>query len=506
RAKTRIKVLSVTKRFMMISFKSNQDFSVLRFEVAKLQRTSHPIFVCTKNQHQGPKETARLMRLLSLALLSVLALAVVNPCSAFVDRRGSVDQGIKSPTIRKLAADLAVGRRNSLEVFWRDLQGKAPLIEPIPGNPSFMFVTFVWHGDAATKSVTMRGGPPTSLVELPLSRLVDSDLWYRTVPLPRDARFTYYLRVNAPRTEVVYETAESFNDDYPPRVDPLNPHTFEGSSVLEMPNAPPQKWAVRQPNTPAGTISQARVNSRLLNEEREIDIYTPPGYNATGGSYSLLIMFDAELYTTIDLPITLDNLISAKRIPPTVAVLVHNSAPFNRRRDLSCYPPFADFVATELMVWIQRHYRVRADARGHTIGGASLGGLTACYIGLRHSNVFGNVLSQSGSLGTSLDAVRSADKPLSGMELALAESYSTEPDWLIRQFMKSKRLPLHFYLEAQRYDVGLYGADILAANRHLRDVLLLKGYRLTYREFNGGHDGYSQRGTVAGALLALLNS
>src|SRR5689334_18429739 len=94
----------------------------------------------------------------------------------------------------------------------------------------------------------MRGGPPTNLVELPLSRLVDSDLWYRTVPLPRDARFTYYLRVNAPRTEVVYETAQDFNDDYPPQVDPLNPRTFEGSSVLEMPDAPPQIWAERRPH------------------------------------------------------------------------------------------------------------------------------------------------------------------------------------------------------------------------------------------------------------------
>ena len=350
----------------------------------------------------------------------------------------------------------------------------------------------------------MRGGPPTNLVELPLSRLVDSDLWYRTVPLPRDARFTYYLRVNAPRTEVVYETAQDFNDDYPPQVDPLNHRTFEGSSVLEMPDAPPQIWAERRPHTAAGTISKATVQSRILNEEREIDIYTPPRYNPAARTYPLLIMFDAELYTAIDLPATLDNLISEKRIPPIVTVLVHNSAPFNRRRDLSCYAPFADFIARELMVWIKRNYRIRADARGHSIGGASLGGLMACYMGLRYSRVFGNVLSQSGSLGTSLDAVRKANKPLSGMELALAESYSTEPDWLIRQFAKSVRLPLRFYIDAERYDVGLYGADILAASRHMRDVLVLKGYPVTYREFNGGHDGYSQRGTIAGALMALM--
>src|SRR5689334_2728139 len=463
----------------------------------------------------GSRVRLNYMRPLSLALRLVLISLLVSRCNPFPTaaapllaqlskQNTHLLEGIKSPTIRMLASQLGRGDRSSLDEFWRNIQGKAPLMEPMAGNPSFMFVTFVWQGDATTKSVAMRGGPPTNLVELSLSRLGDSDLWYRTVPLPRDARFTYYLRVNAPRTEVVYETAQDFNDDYPPQVDPLNPRTFEGSSVLEMPDAPPQIWAERRPHTAAGTISKATVQSRILNEERKIDIYTPPRYNPAAGTYPLLVMFDAELYTAIDLAATLDNLIAEKRIPPIVTVLVHNSAPFNRRRDLSCYAPFADFIATELMVWIERNYRVRADAREHSIGGASLGGLMACYMGLRYSRVFGNVLSQSGSLGTSLDAVRKANKPLSGMELALAESYSTEPDWLIRQFAKSVRLPLRFYIDAERYDVGLYGADILAASRHMRDVLVLKGYPVTYREFNGGHDGYSQRGTIAGALMALM--
>ncbi len=135
-----------------------------------------------------------------------------------------------------------------------------------------------------------------------------------------------------------------------------------------------------------------------------------------------------------------------------------------------------------------------------------MGGLMACYMGLRYSRVFGNVLSQSGSLGSAAETVRNAEKGLSGLELGLAESYSEEPDWLIEQFARAGRLPLRFYIEAQRYDVGLYGADILAASRHMRDVLRLKGYRVTHLEFDGGHDGYTQRGTVAGGLMALLGN
>ena len=430
-------------------------------------------------------------------LLSALAAAAPAQDSAALE-------GIKSPRLRSLAAELSAGHRDALDQFWRELQGKAPLMEAMPADRKFMLVTFVWRGDAATRSVAMRGGPPTSLVELPLSRLGDSDLWYRTVPLPRDARCTYYLRVNAPRTEVVYETAENFTSDYPPRPDPLNPRAFEGSSLLEMPDAPPQKWAERRPGIARGTLTKHQVRSRILGQEREVEVYTPAGYNPGARPYHLLVLFDGELYTTIDLPVTLDNLIADRRIAPTVAVLVHNSAPYDRRRDLSCYDPFADFVATDLVQWVRRNYRVSADPRRAVIGGVSLGGLMACYMGLRYSRLFGNVLSQSGSLGASLDAVRNATKGLGGLESALAETYSEEPDWLVRQFARTRRLPLRFYLEAQRYDVGLYGADILAASRHMRDVLRLKGYSVTHLEFNGGHDGYSQRGTVAGGLMSLL--
>jgi enterochelin esterase-like enzyme len=447
--------------------------------------------------------TALLFILSSLPAQTGLAQKPQGPLKAPAENSITLE-GIKSPRLRSLASELMAGRRDALDQFWREVQGKAPLKEAFPNDSKFMLVTFVWRGDAATKSVAMRGGPPTSLVELPLSRLGDRDLWYRTVPLPRDARFTYYLRVNAPRTEVVYETAENFNSDYPPRPDPLNPRAFEGSSLLEMPDAPPQKWATRRPGVARGALTKHQVRSRILGQEREVEVYTPAGYDPQAGPYDLLVMFDAELYTTIDLPVTLDNLIAGRRIRPTVAVLIHNSAPYDRRRDLSCRDPFADFVATELVQWVRRNYRVSADPRRAVIGGTSMGGLMACYMGLRYSRLFGNVLSQSGSLGASVDAVRNAGKGLGGLESALAETYSEEPDWLVERFAESKKLPLRFYLEAQRYDVGLYGADILAASRHMRDVLRLKGYRVTHREFNGGHDGYTQRGTVAEGLMDLL--
>ena len=44
---------------------------------------------------------------------------------------------------------------------------------------------------------------------------------------------------------------------------------------------------------------------------------------------------------------------------------------------------------------------------------------------------------------------------------------------------------------------------VLETNRHLRDVLLAKGYQVTYQQFLGGQDYLSWRGTFADGLLAL---
>lgn len=42
------------------------------------------------------------------------------------------------------------------------------------------------------------------------------------------------------------------------------------------------------------------------------------------------------------------------------------------------------------------------------------------------------------------------------------------------------------------------------SNRHLRDVLIARGYDVTYRETGGAHNNLHFRATFADALLTLL--
>jgi len=123
------------------------------------------------------------------------------------------------------------------------------------------------------------------------------------------------------------------------------------------------------------------------------------------------------------------------------------------------------------------------------IGGLSLGGLMSSYCALRHSEVFGNVLSQSGAYQCFPGSLQ--EKPTAG----------AEPGWLTREYVKSPSRPVRFYLEAGCFE----GDSFLAENHRFRDVLQAKGYQVRYHGFSGAHDHQGWRASFADAIIYLTH-
>lgn len=186
----------------------------------------------------------------------------------------------------------------------------------------------------------------------------------------------------------------------------------------------------------------------------------------------------------------MDNLVGAQKIAPTVAVFVHTMD--KRLRDLTDSPPFADFVGEELVPWVRKNYRISGGAGHVVIAGVSFGGLSASYCAFKHPEAIGNVLSLSGSYWLTKDNWR--NQPPFPLRLA------DEPGDLVNEFRVSKRLPIRFFIRIGRFE----GGRMLGANRVLREVLLNKGYPVTYKEDDGGHDYLSWRGSFADGLIALI--
>lgn len=389
------------------------------------------------------------------------------------------DARFKSPRLSVLKNELEHGNRSALERFWAEAKGNAPLVEKFPNKEDLLLVTFLWRGGSGTSSVLLQGGPPTPPQKW-LTRLADTDLWFRTDPMPEDARFTYGYEVR---------TNQNISLEVDAVPDALNNRSFDGRTFVELPAARPQPWIERLPGVPEGKITLSKIESKCLGAERDIGVYTPAGYSSKGKPCNILIVFDGQAYhELVPLPVILDNLIAQAQISPTIAIGIPNPTHEIRQRDLHCYDPFADFVAKELIPWARKHYNISTDPRRAVVAGSSAGGLTAAFCAFRYSKVFGNALSQSGSFWY---APGQSDS---------VPDYLQDRGWLTRQFVSSPRLPVRFFIETGRFEIQ---AQVLDHHR-IRDVLETKGYAVIYREYNGGHDYFNWRGTFGDALIALL--
>ncbi len=400
-----------------------------------------------------------------------------------------------SPALFRLWKEVRDEGSTAEERFWKALAGKAPIVEPIAGDDRELRVTFVFRGDDDTRYVGLFAGPSSD--EKPMLRVENTHAWYLSAKLPRDARFTYaFLRAPGPPPFDLSFSAkpERYQGiDYLP--DPLNPVRYAGSSMVELPDAPPQPWIQEKAGVPSGTVTAESLPSEKLHEPRRIGVYTPPGFGAGGGPYPFVVVLDGEYaglskQTLIPVARILDNLIAAGKIPPMIAALVANQG--TRDRDLTMSAPFADFLALELVPFLRRKYRASPNPEKATVSGVSLGGLGAVYAAVQHPEAFHDVLSQSGSFWYFPQGI-SADS-----------SYASERGILMRQIAGAPREPLHFFLDVGRLE-SLRAWDLLSYNRHMRDVLVAKGYPVTYREFDGGHDYVWWRELFAEGLMALVH-
>lgn len=388
-----------------------------------------------------------------------------------------------------------VSNSKAIEEFLASRKGKGPIIEDVKDDRENVSVTYFYYGNDHTAEVTVRGGPHAETGGLQMKRFLRTPLFFASELVPKDARYTY--RFAATETQFVGPAATiQVSKELPSVRDPLNPERFEGRSALSMPSAPPQPYLLKNESIPQGKLTPAALNSAVLKENRNMTIYTPAGYEGTKKPSDLLILFDGEDYdggdsSSVSVPTILDNLIAAKKIPPAVAVFVKNNAG-HRLQDLVESRQFADFIGTELVPWVRKNYGINPGANHVVIAGASAGGLAASYCAFTHSEVIGNALSLSGpywvTKGWRLDVP---------FPLAMAR----ETGDLIGQFRTSKPLPLRFYVAVGRFE---FTSAMLGTNRELRDVLLLKGYPVTYEEVDGAHDSIWWRGSLADGLISLL--
>ena len=395
-----------------------------------------------------------------------------------------------SMRLQTLQKELESGKRESLQRFWKEVKEQgAPLVEEIESDNGHRLATFLWQADEKLKDVSLIS-LMTNPTEYPMTHLPDTDLWYLSLQLPSDLRTTYQFFLlpwakNCP---------DPFNPNifafYTEKEDPTDIKLTR--SVLELPDAPSQPWIEPQENVAKGKVQIHTMESKILGNERRVWVYTPHGYKpGTDEPYPLLVLFDGWAYAYLMPTFTiLDNLIAAGEIPPIVAVLPDSLDAEIRMKELVYYQPFNTFLVTEFLPWVLTQYAVTSNPQETVIGGSSAGGLAAAYAALKHPEVFGNILSQSGAF-------------------SLSPAWEADYGWLARQYGLGPELPLKFHLDVGTLEENSFHElrgrpSTLKGNHRVRDALVKKDYPVHYTEFSGGHDYINWQGTLGDGLKFLL--
>ncbi len=293
---------------------------------------------------------------------------------------------------------------------------------------------------------------------------------------------------------------------------------------------------------------------------RDLHVYLPPGYGESGQLYPVL--WSLAAYTSAGpahvawrnhgetLPQRLDRLIAEERMPPAIVVFpdAYTSLGGNQYVNTPAMGPYADYLARELVPFVDEHFATIADPAARGLFGKSSGGFGALHLAMEYPEVWSAAASHAGDAGFDRVYLRDfvvcagvlarhegdlarfvrsfwrANKPGHAdfhalMTLCLAASYSPEPDapmgfelpfdlrtarldervwrrWL--EFDPVSRVESHAEtLEAMRglwIDAGNRDQYFIQyGTRELHDRLREAGVDHHFEEFDGTHSGIDFR-------------
>lgn len=241
---------------------------------------------------------------------------------------------------------------------------------------------------------------------------------------------------------------------------------------------------------PHGDVAKVWYDSPTLKMKRRMTVYTPAGYDK-GGDYPVLYLLhgaggDEDAWTTLGRAAQiLDNMIASGRAVPMIVVMPNGNtdcqaAPGAWSRGM--YQP--SFMAsvnqkpvatmdesfTDIIAYVESHYRVKADKQHRAICGLSMGGWHSYATSRRYPKLFDYVglFSAAVSMG--------GDREKSYYDLV-------KNDKEIQQ-----QLATLFAAKPKLYWIGIGKTDFLYdQNTGLRRYLTEKGYPYEYLETEGGH-------------------
>lgn len=281
---------------------------------------------------------------------------------------------------------------------------------PDPALPVQQYVTQVNADNSVTfrffapnaKSVSVAIGVPTPDNIHPMVK-DSSGLWSWKAPALKPNLYEYFFNVDGVRS---IDTGTAMT----------KPQRQVNSSMVLVPGSILDVKAV-----PHGDLIALTYHSQALNSERQMYVWTPPGYSGKGKPLPVLYFYHGFGDTgrsAIDqgrIAQMMDNLLADGKIAPMLVVVPDTETdaegivpetfvPGERRKEF--YPLNAKAADHELMTdiipLISKRFNVRTDAEGRALAGLSQGGYQALVSGFNHLESFGWLATFSGVTTTTV--------------------------------------------------------------------------------------------------------
>lgn len=237
--------------------------------------------------------------------------------------------------------------------------------------------------------------------------------------------------------------------------------------------------STRQTGVPQGSISHFQWRSEKIypGTERDCWIYVPQ--QVDGATPACLMVFqDGALYLSQETKITtvFDNLIHRGEMPPTIGLFVNSGKPGpgmpvwggNDNRSFeydSLSDLYARFLIEELILEVEKQYKIVADPAGRAICGISSGGICAFTAAWERPDAFGKVVSHVGSF----------------TDIRGGHVYPS----LVR---RTEKKPIRVFLQDGSNDLDVVFGNWPLANQALASALQFRGYDFKFEFGDGGHD------------------
>ena len=167
-------------------------------------------------------------------------------------------------------------------------------------------------------------------------------------------------------------------------------------NLLEVPGDPPMFFA--QQNVLHGTVHIHKYLSKSLGVTRGLYVYTPPDYEThRDAKYPVLYLFHGfgdseEAWTVVGRAnLIVDNLLAKNKAKPLMIVMPYGHTPSAPpvMRSIGRYESFERDLVEDVIGYVQKNYRVRADQKDRAVAGLSMGGGQSLTIGLGNLELFG---------------------------------------------------------------------------------------------------------------------